>query len=354
MRNLNVRAYILVILFAAGLTAVVAIGIQQGWGAFRKPTKEQVINADAANQAALESGAVDLAAVDLFMQLIPPSASEEVRMLTLQLDGLNYYVRDDNPDVDVESVCVEAVDIILNPDESENSADFSFLQEPLCVTPLPEEFTAESSDLSGLTLDNFYSIAVGPDEPSKFDIKDPDLISLNFWYPYDSLTLKSAMFIAYSVTLTDGEVIVSTIRPYISWDIQTSGTRAWDVKFENQTVPLSKLGIPDFQDGTYESMTIILNRSLLYRLVFPFFLIGMVLLIGLVPLLGDKDTLVDICAAMLFGIFGIKGILGPGEQMGQTILDISLIGMYIVLAFAAVLFFINRIRARRGESEPAK
>jgi TRAP-type C4-dicarboxylate transport system permease small subunit len=80
----------------------------------------------------------------------------------------------------------------------------------------------------------------------------------------------------------------------------------------------------------------------------------MVLLIGLVPLLGDRDTLVDICAAMLFGIFGIKGILSPGEQMGQTILDISLIGMYVVLAFAAALFFINVILSRRKERQESK
>ena len=101
----------------------------------------------------------------------------------------------------------------------------------------------------------------------------------------------------------------------------------------------------------YQEVKLWFERPLLYRLVLPFFIIGMVLLIALIPMLGDRDTLVEICAAMLFRIFGLKGILAPGGQMGQTLLDIALIGLYIVLAFAALLFFINRIRSRSGDQK---
>jgi len=66
--------------------------------------------------------------------------------------------------------------------------------------------------------------------------------------------------------------------------------------------------------------------------------------------LGDRDTLVDISAAMLFGIFGLKGILSPGDQMGRTVLDIALIALYVILAFAGILFFINKIALRFTDS----
>lgn len=347
--TLNRRAYIAVLLFALGLTLVVALGIREGWGAFRKPTKESVVNADASNPAALEAGALDLAAVDLQMAIIPPSSSEEIRKLTMQLIGVQYFVRDDNADLDVTAVCLDSVDILVNPDNLESSTSYGFLDDPLCVEPLPEEYTEERADFGSLQLDHFYQIALELEQPSTFDLKDPDIISLNFWYPYDNFTIRSAMVVTYSVERSDGSFISETIRPYIDWDIQTSGTRAWDIRFQAETVPLSDLGITDYQSGTYESLTINVARSWLYRLVFPFFIVAMVLLIAMVPLLGERDTLVDICAAMLFGIFGLKGILGPGEQMGQTILDISLIGLYLVLAFAAALFFVNKIIHRRRQ-----
>lgn len=133
------------------------------------------------------------------------------------------------------------------------------------------------------------------------------------------------------------------------------GTRLWNVDLVPGKTAISE-DTPEAQNivpGTYDTLQFQFRRPLLYRVVMPFFIVMMVLLIGMVPLLGDRDTLVDICAAMLFGIFGLKGILGPGDQMGQTILDIALIGLYVVLAFAALLFFINKIRvSRAGRASP--
>lgn len=343
--NLNVRAYILVVVFAVVLALVVAYGIYAGWGAFRKPVKEALLNPDAANAEALMPGRVDLAAVDLFMSIIPPSASEETRLLTLQLDGLNFYARDDSDDLDVVEVCLDALDMHINPDDEDNNVYQRLLEEPVCVTPLPDEFVEEETSIGDVAIDHFYDIAWNLDTPSRLELKQPDIISLNFWYPFDGFTLRSDMFVDYALTRSDGSVVAGTIIPYIAWDIQTSGTRAWDIQLETETLPYPAADSTDLA-GYYESLTMHFQRSWLYRLVFPFFIAGMVLLIGLMPLLGEMDTLVDISAAMLFGIFGLKGIIGPGEQMGQTILDIALIGLYIVLAFAVLVFFVNRIIQR--------
>ena len=130
----------------------------------------------------------------------------------------------------------------------------------------------------------------------------------------------------------------------------TSGTRAWDLSFKAEAITLtddeaSQSNVME----TIDELTLTFDRSLLYRIAFPFFLVAMTLLIGLMPLLGERDAFVEITASMMFGIYSLKGILGPGDQMGRTILDISLIGLYIVLAFSGALYFIAKIREKVQE-----
>jgi hypothetical protein len=353
--RLNVRASLLVILFAAGLTVFVTLGIQNDWGIFRRPTQEQIENLEAKNPAAFEDGAVDFASVDLHINIIPPSSSEEARQVTFELERLIYYLRDDNPDVDIAEACIDDVRLMfIPPDAPENVDGGYFFFDPICVTPLPEEFIADEVEFTGsFTIDNYYEIWPEIQEPFKLNITDHDTVSLNFWYPYDNFRLNTVIQVTYRVVYSDGTEAFNAIEPFVAWNIQTSGTRLWDVRLNAaQEFAVSD----DFKDqylymidGVFNTIGIAFERPLLYRLVFPFFMMAMVLLISLVPLLGERDTLVDISAAMLFGIFGLKGILGPGEQMGQTVLDIALIGLYVLLAFAAFLFFINRLNLHRQE-----
>ncbi len=353
--RLNVRASLLVILFAAGLTIFVILGIQNDWGIFRRPTQEQIENLDAKNDAAFEDGAADFASIDLNINIVPPSSSEEMRQVTFELERMIYYIRDDNPDVDIAEACIDDVRLMFIPPNAPENVDGGyFFFDPICVTPLPEEFFAEEFEYTdAFIIDNFYEIWPEIKEPYKLTITDHDTVSLNFWYPYDSFALNTVIQVTYRIIYSDGTEFFNTLEPFIAWNIQTSGTRLWDVNldaaqefaisddFKNQNLFIT--------DGGYDTIGIEFERPLLYRLVFPFFMIAMVLLISLVPLLGERDTLVDISAAMLFGIFGLKGILGPGEQMGQTVLDIALIGLYVLLAFAAFLFFINRLNLHRQE-----
>lgn len=353
--RLNVRASLLVILFAAGLTIFTILGIQNDWGIFRRPTQEQIENLEAKNDAAFEDGAADFASIDLVINIVPPSSSEEMRQVIFELTRMIYYIRDDNADIDIAEACIDDVRLMfIPPDAPENVDGTYFFFDPICVTPLPEEFIADEVEYTGaFKIDNYYEIWPEIQEPFKLTIADHDTVSLNFWYPYDSFTLNTVIQVAYRIIYSDGTEVSNTVEPFVAWNIQTSGTRLWDVNLDaNKSFTVSD----DFKDqylyvtdGIYDTISIELERPLLYRLVFPFFMMAMVLLISLVPLLGERDTLVDISAAMLFGIFGLKGILGPGEQMGQTVLDIALIGLYVLLAFAALLFFINRLNVHRQE-----
>ncbi len=354
MRDLNVRSYVLVLLFSLILMGFVIVGIQQGWGLFRLPTIEQTFNEDAINRAGLADNAIDMLAVDLLMKFIPPSSSEDERLLTLELGRLSAFVRDDNPTADIQQACLDFITVWVYPQNDAVGQLWDFLRQPVCMDASDELFVADMTPLGNIMTDNFYVFDYPLDMVFKYETRDPDQISLNFWYPYDGVVMPMWLLVKYTVYLTDGTTKEGTLPPYMAWDIQTSGSRMWDVQLQTETIVEFDESVN--QDIIYENVTIRMERPWLYRVAFPFFIVMMVLLIGLVPLLGDRDTLVDISAAMLFGIFGLKGIMSPGEQMGRTVLDIALIALYVILAFAGVLFFVNKIalRVSNRDEEPSE
>ncbi len=334
----------LVLVFALFLMGAVILGIQQGWGLFRLPTVEKTFNEDAINQVGLVDSAADMLAVDLLMKLIPPSSSEDQRQMILELGRVQAFVRDDNPTVDVQDACLDFITVLVYPEKESVEQLWNFLTEPLCMSASDDLFIADQIPLGNIMTDNFYVFNYSLDSAHKYETRDPDQVSLNFWYPYDGFTMPMWLLVKYTVYLSDGTVKEGTLPPYMTWDIQTSGSRLWDVQLQSETITAYDETIN--QEFTYENVSIALARPWLYRVAFPFFIVMMVLLIGLVPLLGDRDTLVDISAAMLFGIFGLKGIMNPGDQMGRTILDIALIALYVILAFAGILFFVNKVALR--------
>lgn len=348
MGRLNVRAYFIVLGFALLLALFIVIGLAANWGVFRQPMSEQVFNEDAVNQAALAPDGSGLAGIDLFMRIVPPSSIEEKRELTIGFDGALAYLRD--PNEEFAEFCLEDLGFLYKP-EAIDSEYISFLDEPLCVTPEPD-FFFEEYELGSLQTDQIYEIGLQPGSDSSVAFSSPRDISMNFWYPFDSFEVHAYMIAIYSLRDADGRRIEDTIQPLVAWDIQTSGTRIWDLRTSFTSHVQERIS-DDLLAGTYEELRIVFERPLLYRVTFPFFMLMMVLLIALVPLLADRDTLVDISAAMLFGIFGLKGILGPGDQMGRTLLDIGLIALYVVLAFAAGLFFLNRVLEKRAARRAA-
>lgn len=341
MRDLNVRSYILVLVFSVFLMLIIVIGIRQGWGVFRLPTVEKTFNEDAINQAGLADGAIDMLAIDMLIKFIPPSSSEDDRLLTLELGRLQAFVRDDHPTLSIQKACLDFVTVWIYPERDDISQLWSFVPQPLCMDAEDDLFFTDTIPLGNVLTDNFYVFDYPLNTALRYETRDPDQISLNFWYPYDGVLMPMWLVIKYTVHLSDGSTREGTLPPYMAWDIQTSGARMWDVQLQSETIVEFNESLN--QDIMYENVIIRMERPWLYRIAFPFFIIMMVLLIGLVPLLGDRDTLVDISAAMLFGIFGLKGIMSPGERMGRTILDIALIALYVILAFAGILFFINKI-----------
>jgi hypothetical protein len=354
MSRANVRAYIAVLVFAVLLAIVVAVGLQQGWAIFQRPERGVSFNDAALNENINLPASVDLAGVELDIALIPPSSGDESRTLTLELTRLTTYVHNDIIELQGQSllICIEEVSFGLDAADLSTFQYFISNDTPECLSVELNPLT-QSATFGDVVVDDLYPVTWTFTDKN-VAVDDPNFISLNFWYPYDGFTIHPAMQVSYLIFTDDeaGELLnFGTLTPHLEWEYRTSGTRLWDINMTTTTQENTEGSGLGLFPGRYEQITLEMQRPLLYRLILPFFILMMVLLIGMVPLLGDRDTLVDICAAMLFGIFGLKGIIGPASAMGQTILDISLIGLYVVLAFAAMLFFVNKVLLRGKEEK---
>lgn len=350
MQKVYVRSYLIVVLFAAFLAALVALGIAANWGVFRRPITEQTINESALNEAVIGPGNAGLAAADMILFMRPPSSNSDERSVEVGLKEVAFYVRDDHPDRKIVEVCLITSEVVVEEDAEYLFYD-DMITEPACRAPEDAYFEPIIEIGDELVIDDAYIFEFDLQTIRRNVLIDQaDLVSLNFWYPFDSFDLELLLLLEYYIEYDDGTVEEASIQPFIVWDLQSSGVRLWEIYLQE---PVQEEREENGIVYVYERSHFVFERPLLYRVAFPFFMAAMVLLIALMPLLGDRDTLVDITAAMLFGIFGLKGILGPGANMGQTLLDIGLIGLYVVLVFAAGLFFLNRILYGRKPPEEA-
>lgn len=356
MGRLNVRAYVMVLAAALVLFILVVVSIQGGWGIFRRPEVGRVSNEEALEGTVLDPDQIDLDAVALSMAVIPPASNMEQRTLTLQLQSYQIFVADTSVALDADKVCLQITFTEGEPIVTDYHEVFA---EPRCIS-LSNMVTGSVSEyVEGLegTL-YIFDEPMTPEIARPFVLKNPDQVNLNYWYPFDQFSSQLGLLVGYQLYRGDTVVSEDAITPYLAWEYQTSGIRMWNVDLQTEAAAWPA---PDdggygvyAQDNAFTRIKLSFWRPLLLRLAFPLFLIGMVLLIGLIPLLQDRDTLVDITAAMLFGIYGIKGILGPGAEMGTTILDIGLIMLYALLAIAVAIFFVNKINLRLTEQKNMK
>jgi hypothetical protein len=350
-------------LFALLVFGLVAWGISAGWALFSLPDSGASGSDMPLNEAALGDDTVDVVSADLYVRLVPPSFGEEERALTFELTDADLFYRNTTDDVTVTRACLDVTFSTTPPvagltDEEANTYTLEYFTEDLdgfCAETGREDFFSRL-DLGGVEVEDVYAVRVLPPAgraefvPGNITLADRKNVSINFWYPFDSITIEPIMQVTYYLYDNDDLIYFDTINARWNWDYVTTGSRLWDIQLTTEALDLPlELNADDnspYFSGGASQVRLEMNRPLLFRVAFPFFMIGMILLISLIPLTGDRDTLVDITAALLFGIFGLKGIIGPSEALGQTILDVGFISLYLVLAFATLLFFINKLRLR--------
>jgi hypothetical protein len=63
----------------------------------------------------------------------------------------------------------------------------------------------------------------------------------------------------------------------------------------------------------------------------------------------NVEDILAVMAGLLFATFAIRSIISPGTEIGQTLIDIGIIGLNILQIMAAGLLFIRILRQQRRQ-----
>jgi hypothetical protein len=351
--------------FGAAILSPIDVGV-----GIKPPDTDQQANLDAYNFEALRAGQVGIFEVDLKLEVLPPSSSQEERALTVQPFADTYvYVNDDSDTLDPVEVCIDWLDLIAT---SEPAADgtftydiHNFLSEGWCHTIDPDKDYLYSGEFYGttenFTVDNYYWIKMPKDLLNPYHGDLPEIVGQNFWFPYDNFKADINIQVATSVRLSNDEWVYAQVPAYYDWRMRPSGSRAWDIDMQNTAETLAEnrdVPFDYFYEGAYQNVALTFERPLMFKISFPMLIIAMVFLIAFVPMMKDAhiEDILAVMAGLLFATFAIRAILSPGQEIGQTLIDIGIIGLTILEIIAAGLLFLRisrrKYQAHRQEEEP--
>ena len=346
--------------FGLAIITDIDIGI-----AIKPPKTSEQVNLDSYNHEALKDGASGIFEIDLTLAILPPSSSQEERSLTIEpIQGIRVYARNDSDTKKITKVCVDLIDLIAQGEPDIDGIftyeTHSFLSEPLCHEINENDLLWTNNFISEIVngeqktfeVKNYYYILLPKEEMTPYIGEYPEIIGQNFWFPYDKFSTTINIQAFTTTYLDDGTQIEALIPAYYDWRLRPSGSRAWDIKIQNsaETLPEEHENYMNFLvPGPYQKVELQFERPLLFRISFPLLMSAMVILIALVPMMKDANTdgILGVMAGLLFATFAIRAILSPGNEIGQTLVDIGIIGLNILQIFAASILFIRILSRQR-------
>lgn len=366
-----VRLLLIILLFTVGLAVfIVWIGNREetflqgsGIGVTIPAELQQAI----ASGEAFEPDTVDMLQFTMSMRLTPPGGSGlESSLLRIAIDDIGYFVYDTSAENQPDRVCIDHVRVGLSQQAVPDypvvpiiTVDLLQGVEPLCQSP--EEPIDQNEDL------DLFLVATTRN-PTTYELYDnlyaefPTYNAFRF-FPYDSFAMDSVLQVGYRIL--EGETVLQEAQTVVAvaWLYETSGERNWNIRLTAQDQVKQSIEDTPFDiynaiaPGDYQLIHMEFGRPLLFRLAYPILILAMVILIGLLPFIDSLDGLLEVTAAILFGIFGLRQVMTPPNSQGQTLLDVIFLGLYVVLAFALILIVVTRAGQRaerqRQSSESA-
>ena len=307
------------------------------------------VNEGEFDTTAMQKGEAGVLNAGLFLRILPPSTKEEgrtVQVVSFQRPEL--ILRDDDPDRDIKTVCIISIWIEASSSESPQTgygelidSNDGICHEMNSRDDLFEAYTYSwTNDVTGedegsVELDHIYYIRPEKGEMQIYEEFNPLVVGTNFMFPYDPFELTLITHVLTLIEFDDGTSLYQYPPMYIELQLLPSGGRPWDITMQNS--------MKREQLGSYEFITqetqLTLIRPVLFRVSFPLIIIAMVFFIALIPQISNPnvETVLGIMASLLFATFAVRSLLSPGDQIGQTIIDISILGLYALQILAGVL-----------------
>lgn len=353
----------IILLTAVGLVGLFWWDIAHGDGMRIQPRPVfDAVNEGEFDTSAMKQGNAGVLNVNLFFRILPPSTKEEGRTVTvISFKAPELTLRDDDPNRDIKTVCLLAVSLQVSSSESPQTGFGELVnsEQSLCHEMTANDFMFEAtpytwtSDITGeqegsVDLDHVYFIGLGKNELQSYEEFNPLVVGSNFWFPYDPFDLTLQTQVRTSVEFTDGSIIYQNPPMYIELQLLPSGGRPWDIVMKNEM----KKDATETEERVYQETHLGLIRPLLFRIAFPLIISAMVFFIAMIPQISNPnvETVLGIMASLLFATFAVRSLLSPGDQIGQTIIDISILGLYTLQVLAGVLL-VWRVKLFRKKEE---
>lgn len=138
-------------------------------------------------------------------------------------------MRDENDALDVERVCVDLISLLVNIQNTPHQ----FLAEPLCHTYDENvwfgDYAYDMGDGISFNLTNHWYYEFPYQDMVPFKTDHPDVVEMNFWFPYDGFIPDMNMQAQTTITLSDGSTKTEVIPIYYERKLQSSSSRPWDI-----------------------------------------------------------------------------------------------------------------------------
>jgi hypothetical protein len=289
------------------------------------------------------------------MRVRPPSgAGAESNVLTVGMDDWSYFVFDSDPDRQADTLCIDAIIVQFGASDLTDfdvrlGGDLLRGVEPLCdAVPLPSDSVPD--------LDFHVSVTTRtPDTIPVYEALElvlPTYQQFRF-FPYDSFALRGTMQVRYRLLEGETTLVEANAAPLALWLYETSAERNWNLRMVDEPAEKTDFASTPFDlynqlgIGPYTDLHLTIERPLLFRLAYPFLLSMMLLLILLLPFIGEFTALLEVSAAIIFGLFGLRQVLTPPDSQGQTLLDAVFIGLYVLLGIALIATLVVKWRPVR-------
>lgn len=195
-----------------------------------------------------------------------------------------------------------------------------------------------------------------------------------FYYPYDDFELQIGSFVTVDLLDKIGEseqiavfpTVVFNVNDWEEWDRSTKvpiAQQFWE-GFNIGTISIESLNLFDYtvtediylpliEKGLAEPPIIHFVRPMFFRIVFPIIIILFLSFIYLLSISDSIQLYLSGATAILVGLFGLRAVLIPENIHIRTIVDFSIIGLYVAFAIFTSMFFVS-FRLSRKAPQPAK
>jgi hypothetical protein len=272
------------------------------------------------------------------ISIVPPKLDDENQGVSIELHEASFYVETRNYDTRIKKVCIDSLTVITRfqgyfGSSGEQASRFFENENGVCkpilaIKPDPPLF--------------MYADIYFENEPL---LGESYMENNSYNYPYDGFSYETAVYLKYRFIDEKENVLESgVVSPYTI--VRNEGDVDWDRKVGNPDPSFAEtywlLTSEDYikyaKENPIAPQKITYSRPLAKRIVYLILLLSVLTFIAFLTTTSEVIVFVEGASAILFGIYGIRGVIVSDISAHRTtIIDSSILGLYLVLSFATAI-----------------